>query len=145
MPETTQSHAAPLIADVRHAWSEMAEMVSLRRRLAETELRSDLATSKRLAWSAGIGLVAALTGLPVLVMALSAFADSQWQFSFPWISTIAGSSLFVGGLLFASAAWWKFRRDFLGFQQSLAELQEDLVWLREWSGDQAEDDVADDA
>lgn len=140
MPEQTETARPPLVDDVRRAWSEMSEMVALRRRLAESELRSDLAASKQLAWSVGIGVVAALTGLSVLVMSLAAFADRQWNFAFPWFSTAAGGALLVGGLLFAWAAWWRFRRNFLGFQQSLAELKEDLVWLREWSGDDEDTD-----
>ena len=140
MPEQTRSNPAPLLADVRQTWSDVAEMLALRRRLAETELRSDLAASKQLAISAGVGLVVAVTGLPVLVIAIASFADRHFQLSFPWISTATGGVLLLGGSLFAWLAYTKFRRNFCGFQQSLAELQEDLIWLHEWAGNEAEVD-----
>lgn len=140
MPERTEAASAPLVEDVRRSWAELTEMFALRRRLAEAELRSDLATSKKLAWTAGSGIVAALTGLSVLVMAVASFADRYWDLAFPWVSTTAGAALIVGGLFFAWASWWNFRRELLGFEQSIAELKEDLVWLREWSGAESDND-----
>jgi uncharacterized membrane protein YqjE len=126
----------PLTRDLQGAWSDVAEMFELRRRLAELEIKSDIAASRRLAVFGGIGAVLALAGLPIVLMTLAAYADAHWtNVSFPWISLASGAALLVAGALLMLAAWRRFRYEFLGLRETLAELREDVVWLREWVGD----------
>jgi hypothetical protein len=51
---------------------------------------------------------------------------------------ILGLGLLSGGAVAALRAWRRFRASATGMEQSLAELREDLVWLKEWIGEKAE-------
>ena len=123
-------------------WRDAAEMLVLRRQLAEAEIRSDIAAGKRLGIATLVGAVVALTGLPVIVAALGSALDrwlSGGQPAFPWATLSLGALFLASGLAMLWAGWRRFRRDFNGLQSSLAEIQEDFVWLREWvDGDAGE-------
>ncbi len=118
-------------AGIRRPLTEVAEMASLRWQLAELELRSDLQAAKRLGMLSGAGLVAALTGLPVLTIVLAGQLDSLIASNFPWVTLSVGGLLLIGGLLTAWFGWRRFRSEFLGLRESLDECREDLIWLRE--------------
>ena len=57
----------------------------------------------------------------------------------------AGSVLLVLGLLSLLRVYRKIRSGFCGLSGTLAELKEDLVWLREWAGSEDASDVTEDA
>ena len=123
--------------DLRRLVADLGEMLGARRKLAELELRADVSTSKRLAWTAGIGAVLILTGLSVIVVYLSQLLQA-WrpvgsQAVNGWGPILAGSLIFLG-LISAWAGYRRFRRDFMGLRRSLTELREDIQWLREWTG-----------
>ena len=107
-------------------------MFSLRWQLAELELRSDLAATRRLGLLAGTGLVAAIAALPVLTVVLAGQLDAYLASGFPWVTLSAGCLMLAGGLLAAWLGWRRFRGEFLGLRESLDECREDLLWLREW-------------
>ena len=115
--------------------AELSKMLELRRQLAEAEIESDKETAKRLAIVGGAGLIAVLTGLPLLTSVLTARVDEALKLSFPWVSLTVALVVLVGGLLLAWSAWRRFHREFLGLRESLQELREDLIWLRERFGD----------
>lgn len=116
---------------VTSPWSDLAEMLQLRQELAETEIKSDLAASKRLVIAGGIGGVAVVTALPLLLAVVSTRIDNYFQFSFPWTACCLSLLLLIVGGLIGWSAWRRFRCEFLGLRESIQELQEDLVWLRE--------------
>ena len=75
-----------------------------------------------------------LSTLPVLVVALATWI-SQWLGISAAACQATGCLLLVSlGLAIVAASWRRFRREFVGWEESLAELKEDLVWLREWRG-----------
>jgi protein-S-isoprenylcysteine O-methyltransferase Ste14 len=123
----------PLLGELREEISGMAgevtHLAALRWRLAEIELRESVQTAKRFSICAIVAGVLLLTSLPVFVVSLSAWLlpDLSWA----WI---AGLLLAIAGLAIAWFAWRRFRREFRGLEQSIEELREDLVWIKEWSG-----------
>ena len=142
MPDATES-SSPLFtalgADAKRLASDAAEMLQLRRELVEMEVRSDIASSKRLGITGGVGLVLTLTGLPVLAVLASSGLNRLMPLgkdgTFNGWLLIVGSLLVAGGFAAMHAAWRRFRRDFLGLKESAAELKEDIAWLREWASD----------
>jgi uncharacterized membrane protein YqjE len=122
--------------DIRRLLADLVEMVRVRRDLAEYELRADLVSSKRLGLFAGVGGVLLVTSLPLLLIAAAQVLD-RWR---PlgagaingWVPLLGGA-LFVTGALLAWSGYRRFRRDFHGFRQSLAELREDVEQLQEWA------------
>lgn len=146
MADSSNSRPTLLGGEVGRAWSEVVEMLKLRRELAEAEIRSDLAVGRRLAIVGGLGLLVATTGLPVLVVSLSSLLETWLSISPHVLTLLLGATLLGAGLLVAVGAWRRSRREFLGLRQSLDELKEDLVWLHEWTDSRAdrtpeEDDI----
>ena len=142
MPESLfSSPISALGSDARRLASDAAEMLDARRKLAELEIRSDIASSKRLAIAGGAGLVLALTGLPVLAVLLAGGLGARFPLSgdgpppsaVNWWLLVLGVLFVVAGTLTVVWAWRRFRRDLLGLQESLGELKEDMAWLKEWA------------
>ena len=124
--------------DVRRLIANLTEMLQARRELAELELKSDVASSKRLAVFAGIGAIIALTSLPLFAGTFAEWLHTCWPkyevFGVNmWHPTVAAALLLAGTLL-AWSGYRRFRREFLGFRESLEEVREDIEWLREWTG-----------
>lgn len=121
-----QAELGALIADIR-------KMAMLRWELARLELAADAAAAARLAVILAIAALLALVSLPVLVVALGCLLDGilgilqgGWLciFSFCFLLTATAGSFF---------AWRKFRRNLVGLEETIEELREDMLWLREWS------------
>jgi hypothetical protein len=125
----------PLLADL-HAelgslGGELREMAAARWELARLELQSDLLAARRLAVAWLAAAVMALTALPLVAVALAEAMDGCGH-----IPRGGWLLIFAGGLLILAMAggyfaWRRFRRRFIGLQETLEELREDLVWLRE--------------
>jgi uncharacterized membrane protein YqjE len=125
---------ADLADDLRRSWSDLGEMLALRRELAELELRSDLNRARRFGIFGGVALSLAIAGVAVVAAAVANHFDALFAHAFPWITVATGAVLLVGGSLAAAVAWYRFRSRLLLFEQSRAELAEDLLWLEEWLG-----------
>lgn len=136
----------PLLADLKEevtrAGAELGEMARLRWQLAKLELNESVGQVKRLAIVLGIAAVMALTALPVLVVwgAETLAIHAGYFPAHGWMLVLALALLLLAGLG-GFLAWRRFRRQFTGLEQTLEELREDLVWLRQWSG--RADDEAD--
>ena len=137
MPEADR----PLFADVRREairlGADWQEMASLRWQLARLELEAVTTSVKRLAITEVVAAVLALTALPVLVvggaeaLATVALCRTDWLL-------ILGAGLLLLGLVTGLLGWWRFRRRFVGFRETLAEFRQDVAWLRDLAG--TEDD-----
>jgi len=145
MAEPPQAGITGLADDLRGAWTEAARMLALRRALAESELRNDLAAARVFAIVAGACLVLAVAGVAVLAVAAATYVDRLYGFDVPWVTIVTGAVLLLGGLLVGLLSWIRFRRNLLLFEQSRAELKEDLLWLEEWLGRAADNMEADEA
>jgi len=112
--------------------AELHESAILRCRLALLEIKADLRRTRRLAIVLATAGALGLAALPVLLVALAWWLDGYW--GMPW----AGWLLLFGAILVLTApiigllGWRRFRRRFLGLEQTLGELREDAVWLQEW-------------
>ncbi len=135
----------PLLGDlkdeVRRAAGEAAEMGELRWRLARLELTESAAQVKQLAIVLGVAAVMALTALPVLVVWLAATLDGVVFGVAGWLLAFALGLLIVAGVG-GWLAYRRFRRQFTGLEETIDELREDLVWLREWAGREDDDEPA---
>ena len=111
--------------------AELRQMVDLRWQLARLELEAAGRSAKRLAvvWaiSAGVALIA----VPLIVAAAVLSLPEPMRAP---VSLIAGLVLLAAAILGGWWAWWRFRRQFVGLEETLEELREDLVWLQEWTG-----------
>jgi hypothetical protein len=132
------NHDRPLGSDVKkelgRLTAEFGKMIRLRWRLAELEIRADLASLKRLliAWiTAATMFLAALT--LVLVSAAEVLDGVLGVPRAGWMLTLAGLLVTAAGLL-GWLSWRRFRGRLVGFEQTLDELREDVRWLNEWAG-----------
>jgi hypothetical protein len=118
-------------AEVRAMGAELREMAAARWELARLELQADLLSTRRLAVAWLAAGVMALTALPLVATCLADALDGCGD-----ITRGGWLLIFAGGLLMAAIgggylAWRRFRRRFVGLQETLEELREDLVWFQE--------------
>lgn len=120
-----------------HIWSDAKQMITLRRELLAAEFQSDLVTAKRFGLLAACGCALSLGGVFMLVVMLAGLLDG-WidRSSVPWATLSIGALAFLTGAALLLAARNGFRRELHCFRESRAELQEDLIWMREWIDDQ---------
>lgn len=125
----------PLLADIRQELDalvvELREMAAARWELARLELEADVRSVKRLAVVCVAATTMALSGLPLLAASLAEFLDGYGN-----IGRGGWLLIFGGGLPLAAAglvlfAVGRFRRRFVGLRETLEELREDVLWLRE--------------
>lgn len=143
-PDPEKPLFGPLRQEIAGAQAELDEMARLRWQLAKLEGTRAVAQIKRLAIVLGIAAVMVLTSLPVLVV-WSAETLAIHAGVFPargWMLLLAMALLAT-----ATAAGWlayrRFRRQFTGLEETLEELREDMVWLREWAGREKPPETAD--
>ena len=138
MSESQRPLLADLKTEIQSLTGQLSESVQLRMQLARLEIQSDLASTRRLALTLiGCGVMA-LTGLPLLAACLAVVLGGYCG-----LPVWAWLAIFSVGLLGMAAvgsylAWRRFRRRFIGLEQTLEELREDLTWLQEWTGDSAD-------
>jgi hypothetical protein len=132
----------PLLADLRAELgalgAELREMAAARWELARLEMESDLHTARRLVIAWLVSLLLLLTALPLAVFALAEALDGC-----AGISRIGWLLIFAGGLplvavLGSLLAWRRFRRNCVGMRETLEELREDAIWLKEKTGKRKE-------
>ena len=129
----------PLLSDVRaelgSLGGELREMASARLELARLEIESDLLSAKRLAVAWAVAGVMSLTALPLVAVCLAEVLAEHTDISRGgWLLILAAALLLLaalGGYL----AWRRFRRNFLGLRETLEELREDVLWLKEKGGE----------
>jgi hypothetical protein len=117
--------------DGRATISDVTESLALRKKLAEAELRYDLALTKRFGIFGGIGLVMLLTALPVLLTAAAFALDKTWPLGIPNWLLILGAPLAVLGATVGYVSWLNFQNRLLLFQETLAQFHEDLEAVQE--------------
>jgi hypothetical protein len=125
----------PLAAGVRAEFGalrgELREMAVARWELARLELQADLRSAKQLAIAWLAAVVMALTSLPLLLVCLADALNGCGQIARGGWLLIFGGVLWIAALGGGFFAWRRFRRRFVGLQETLEELREDLLWLRE--------------
>ncbi len=120
--------------DLKSLVADLREMVAARWELARLELLSQRNHLIGLIVVCVVAAVMALTALPLLVWCLADALDGWHNVS--RVAWLLGFSL---GLLLAAAlgsylAVRRFCRQSTGLQETLEELREDVLWLRDWAG-----------
>jgi hypothetical protein len=125
----------PLLADVRAELrgmtADLREMLKLRWELARLEIQADLAHLKRLIVICTVAAVMALTALPLLAVCLAQTLDGWQGIACRGWLLIFGLTLICMAVIFTYGGWFWFRRRFVGLQETLEELREDLEWVKE--------------
>lgn len=141
MSEPQSSMPAKLRDEIASLGVDLKESVSLRWELTQLELRTAAGQIKRLA----IGLAAAgvmlLCCVPILTVALAAWLEDPEGISFAGWSAMLGLVFLIAGAAGGYATWRRFRQRFVGMEETLEELREDLLWFREWTDHRADDSV----
>jgi type VI protein secretion system component VasK len=122
---------ADLKANIRSLTDDVRETLQLRWELARLEIQADLARLKCLVFIWGIAAVMALTALPLLATALADTLDGWHGIARRGWLLIFGLALLGVAVISAYGCWLWFRRRFIGLQESLEELREDLEWAKE--------------
>ncbi|MEA1950714.1 MAG: phage holin family protein [Planctomycetota bacterium] len=120
-----QAELGSLVSDIR-------EMAELRWELARLEFTADARATARLLVVLAVALLMTLVALPVLVVSLGSLLDGIWGISQSGWLCIFGLVLLVTAGIGGFLAWRRFRRNFIGLAETLEELREDMLWLREW-------------
>ena len=111
---------------------DVRESIMLRYRLAALEIEADLCSARRLAvWLVAAGVMG-LTALPLLLVAVAQWFGTCTSLSSTAWLLIFGLILLIVAPTVAYLAYRRFRRHFVGLEQTLEELREDAVWLGEW-------------
>lgn len=138
----------PLLADLREEIGslgvDLTQMVTLRWELARLEMEAAVGQIKRISVALMIFGVMVLSSLPILAVAAAhrLGASETWGISVVGWLLIFGLGLLVGGAAGGYLFWWRFRRRFVGIEQTLEELREDGEWLRQWvdSGEDSQEE-----
>lgn len=117
---------------LRSLAGELDRMVRLRRELAELELRHDYRNMRRLAVVGGLGIGLMLIGLSLLCSAAAHKLAVVTNLSVQSWMAIVGAALVLPGICMLTLGIKRFRAEIRLFRGTLAELHEDVVWLREW-------------
>jgi hypothetical protein len=113
-------------------------MAMLRWQLARIELVAAAHQVRRLAILLAAALVMGLVSLSLLCVCVADLMGGTWGISRAgWLAIFAGL-LLAGGALIITLGWRWFRRHYAGLRETADELREDLVWLREWTGNRDE-------
>ncbi len=138
MIDATRSSSRTFTSELRGTWRDVAELLNLRRRLAEQELRGDMAAVRRFAVVAIVSACSALMGLSLLTTALVLQLEHGLGLESHWLTVGIGAGVLLLGVGVCAAAGLRFRRQFSGLKQTIHELKEDLAWIRERFDDDAE-------
>ncbi len=123
---------AGLSAETAGLTDELRALAAARWRLLQMELVSARDQVRKLAIVLFAAFCAVLVSLPVLIVAAGDALDGKLGLPrWAWLLA-SGLLLLTSACLSAWLSWRRFRREFVGLAESLEELQEDLVWLREW-------------
>ena len=128
-------NSRPLLTDIRRELQavvgEFREMAAARWELARLELQADVRSVKRLAIVCLVAAVMAMTALPLLAVCLAEVLHGYGNIDRAGWLLIFGAGLLTASAVVALVAVGRFRRRFVGLQETLEELREDLLWLRE--------------
>lgn len=113
--------------------AHLRDMLVVRGQLARLELSVAARQLRRLGTVWTLAALMILVSLPLWLVALADTLHDVLGISRAgWLCLIAGL-LTVAATLAMWTAWRRFRRAFVGLEETLEELREDMLWLREWT------------
>ena len=129
--------------DVDGLLEDAREFADARYQLAQLEVQQSVGAIKRVVIGSAAAGVMALVALPTMLVLLAELL-ATWTTWEPeiWLA-ILGCGLLVSAAAVFVMSRRRFQREFVGLQDTLAELKEDVVWLRELAGgsQKAEEDT----
>ncbi|MGA2060875.1 MAG: phage holin family protein [Thermoguttaceae bacterium] len=131
MSSPDRSLLADLKAELSGLKANLGEMLQLRWELARLEIQADIGHLKRLAFIWGVAAVMALTSLPLLATCVADVLDGRLGIARRGWLLIFGLALLCTAFICVYLGRIWFRRRFVGLQQTLEELREDLEWVKE--------------
>ncbi len=134
MTDPKRSPVSELRDQIGSLGDDLREMAALRWELAQLEIRQSARDVRRLAIGLAIAALMAMTALPIFVVAAAEWLDGTWGIMRGGWLAIFGAGLLIGGVAVGYLVWRSFRRRCHGIEQTLEELREDSVWLKEWTG-----------
>ena len=118
---------------------ELNQSLQTRRELAELEIGHDRSLLRRFAMVGGAATGVLLIGVSLLLTAAAWELSQVTDLSFATWLTLLGIVLCVPGSLALARGIHTLRTEFCGLRGTLAELREDLAWLREWTHREGEE------
>ncbi len=120
---------APTVAELSRLREELRASFGARWQLARFELAVAFADIKRIAVAGAVAGLLALVSLPVLVVAAASALEGVWGLNrtgwlLIWFAGLVCTALAIGWL-----GWRRFRRHFVGLEETLEVLREDQEWL----------------
>jgi protein-S-isoprenylcysteine O-methyltransferase Ste14 len=138
MAEAERSPLDALRDEAVRLGADLREMALARWQLVRLEVEAATADLRRLAVVLAVAATCALSALPLAAFCLAETLDQCLGIPrVAWLG-VFGAFLLGTGLLTGWLGWRRFRREFTGLQETLEELHEDGVWLREWLERKAE-------
>ncbi len=134
MPNNQEPLLAKVKAEAARLKSDIVSLAQLRWQLARLEATAAARSLRRLAVLLSAAALGALVGFSVLVVALADVLDGRFGVPRSGWLLIFGFGLLGSGALLAWTRWRRFRQEVVGFEQTIEELREDVVWLRERFG-----------
>lgn len=131
---TEKSLFSPLVRQVEGFSNEVQAMLRARAELLGLELQAARSTATRVIVYVLVGLLGLLFSVPVLVVALSQQVARWFDLDALMILWVANGILLVVSVGLILLAWRRYRRNFHGLEDSIAELREDMLWMQEWVG-----------
>ncbi|HVU87441.1 MAG TPA: phage holin family protein [Pirellulales bacterium] len=134
MADQDETLFAPTVAEIHRLRDELRAAVAARWQLARFELGVAVGDVRRLVVALAVAGLLALVSLPVLVVAAATALDGTWGLDrtawlLIWFAGLVVAAVVVGGL-----GWLRFRRHFVGLEETLEVLREDQAWLESLSG-----------
>lgn len=136
---TEDSLFSPLVRQVEGFSNEVQAMFRARAELLGLELQAARSTATRVIVSVLLGLFGLVVTIPIVVVAL-AWQIARWfDLDLLVVLWVATGMLLVVSVGLILLAWRRYRRDFHGLEDSIAELREDMLWMQEWVGKKSAD------
>lgn len=131
MPNDHEPLFAGVKTEAARLKSDIAALAQLRWQLARLEATAAARSLRRLAGVLMAAALAAVVTLPLVFVALADVLDGRLGVPrWGWLLAMGLGSLLTAALA-AWTRWRRFRQEFVGFEQTIEELHEDVVWLRE--------------
>jgi len=111
---------------------EVYQAVELRRELAELEIQHDRRLLRRGGLWMTLGIVAAIIGTGSLLQAAACSLATHTSWDVASWNMLLGAALSAPGIFVVFQTYRKTRHNLRVLRGTLAELHEDVIWLREW-------------
>lgn len=130
----SESLLGPLLAEFAGLRSELRGAAEARWRLARLEISVAIRDAARLAVAMAIATLLILVSIPVLVVAVADLLAGCFGIDRTGWLLIEFGALVVTAAAIGWLSWRRFRSQFVGLEETLEVLREDLAWAERMTG-----------